>query len=99
MIMQNHITTDWERIKEKPKRVAVQSNARDNSTRVAQTYEAGQLVLIVWNDKDVTRKLRQPTEGLYKILKVYQNGIIKNCQGNYDKVLSIRRIKPYVRAD
>ena len=42
MIMQNCITADWERIKEKPTIAAVKSNARENSTRVAHMYKAGQ---------------------------------------------------------
>ena len=66
--MQNRITADWERIKES---ATVKSNAREKSTRAAHMYEAGQLVLIFWNDKDVTCKLRQRTEYPYKILKVY----------------------------
>ena len=99
MIMQNRITADWERIKEKRMRAAVKSNARENSTRVAHTYEIGQLVLIVRNDKDVTRKLRQPTEGPYEILRVYRNGTVKIRRGNYDEILSIRRIRPFIRAD
>ena len=99
MIMQNRITADWERIKEKRTRAAVKSNARENSTRVAHTYEIGQLVLIVRNDKDVTHKLRQPAEGPYEILRVYRNGTVKIRRGNYDKILSIRRIQPFIRAD
>ena len=71
IIMQNRITPNWERIKEKRTRATVKSNTRENSTIVAHTYKAGQLVLIFQNDKDVTCKLRQPTEGVYKILKVY----------------------------
>ena len=90
--MQNCITANWEGIKEKCTRAAVKSNACENSTRVAHTYESGQLVLIIRNDEDVTCKLRQPTEGPYKILKVYQNRTVKIRQGNYNKVLSIRRI-------
>ena len=97
--MQNRITADWERIKEKRTRAAVKSNAHENSTRVAHTYEIGQLVLIVRNDKDVTRKLRQPTEGPYEILRVYRNGTVKIRRGNYDEILSIRRIRPFIRAD
>ena len=99
MIMQNCITANWERIKEKRTRAAFKSNAHEKITRVAHTYKAGQLVLIVWNDKDITPKLRQPTEGPCKILKVYQNGTVKIRQGNYNKVLSIRCIQHYVHAD
>ena len=49
-------------------------------------------MLIMKNDKNVTCKLRQPTECLYEILKLYRNGTVKICWGNYDKVLSIRHI-------
>ena len=96
--MQNCITPNWEIIKEKRRRAVVKINTRENSTRVAHTYKVGQLILIVQNEDDVTGKLHHPTEGPYKILKVYRNGTLKIGQRN-DKVLSIRCIQSYVCTD
>jgi len=97
MLMHCKVVTDWEHVKQREWSQAKKSNDRENKSRIAHTYKVGDLVLLLRGRSDVNRKLDQPTEGPYGVVRVNKNGTIRIRRGGYQETLSIRRIRPYVR--
>ena len=94
MFMRTKIVVDWESIKNKRLASAQQSNLRENRARIDHTYKIGDFVLIILRD-EINRKMQQPTEGPYQILKVNDNGTVKIKRGSYKETIHVRRLKPY----
>ena len=96
MIMQNVVTADWEKIKLLKSNAAIESNTRENASRLSHNYTVGDKVLILISRDEVKSKMDQPTEGPFAIVKVYpSHGTVKIQRENYQEVIHIRRLKPY----
>ena len=95
MIMQTAVTVNWELIKQRRRELAVVANNRENKSRIEHSYSVDDQVLIILDKKEQGPKLSSPTEGPYKILKLYTNGTVKIQRGSYQEILSVRRLKPY----
>ena len=60
------------------------------------TYNVGDKVLILLDQKEINGKMDQPTEAPYGIIKVNSsNGTVKIVRGNYNDTIHIRRLKSY----
>eukprot|EP00957_Ditylum_brightwellii_P055067 4173978-Ditylum_brightwellii.AAC.1 len=66
------------------------SNKKKNKKRIKHTYSVNDLVLILPTPGETRAKLRRPTKGLYKIVKVYKNGTVKIHRRSYTKTINIR---------
>eukprot|EP00957_Ditylum_brightwellii_P000448 34710-Ditylum_brightwellii.AAC.1 len=77
----------------------IKNNERENEKRLEYEYRVGEYVLIVKSasERRLQRKMNMPTEGPYKILKVFKNGTIK-IQRGYTEKINTRRVKPYKKA-
>ena len=93
--MQISVTVNWEIIKQRRRELAVIANKRENKNRVEHSYSVDDQVLIILDKKEQGPKLSSPTEGPYKILKLYTNCTVKIQRGSYQEILSVRRLKPY----
>ena len=51
-------------------------------------------MLIILRD-EIVRKLQQPTEGPYRVLKVNENGTVRILRGFFEETIHIRRLKPF----
>ena len=95
MIMQNTVIADWGKIKLLKSNAAIESNARENTSRLSHKYMVGDKVLILINKDDVKSKMDQLTEGPFAIVKVYpSHGTVKIQRGAYQEMIHIRRLKP-----
>ena len=94
MLMRTKVVVDWEMIKQRRLKAAQQSNTRENNSRIEHEYKVGDYVLIILRD-EVTRKLEQPTEGPYRVLKVNKNGTVRILRGSFEETIHIRRLKPF----
>jgi len=81
-------------MKQRKREIVVISNDRENKNSIKHGYAVGDLVLIILDKQEHGPKLASLTEGPYKILKTYKNGTIKIQRGNYEEILSVRRLKP-----
>ncbi len=97
MIFRQQIIVDWENIKQQRLQQAAANNDKENKKRVEHTYSVNDLVLIVTpsSERNKQRKLSSPTEGPYRITKVYANGTVRILRGNFEETMSIRRLRPY----
>eukprot|EP00957_Ditylum_brightwellii_P201831 15327414-Ditylum_brightwellii.AAC.1 len=53
------------------------SNKKESKKRIKHTYSVNDLVLMLPMPGKTRAKLRRPTKGLYKIVKIYKNGTVK----------------------
>jgi len=95
MIMQTAIKVNWELVKQRKRELAVIANDRENKNCIQHAFGVGDLVLIILDKQERGPKLASPTEGPYKILKTYMNGTIKIQRGNYEEIISVRRLKSF----
>eukprot|EP00957_Ditylum_brightwellii_P045204 3426810-Ditylum_brightwellii.AAC.1 len=93
--MHAKVKTCWDSIHEARKKLTEDSNKEENTKRIKHTYSVNDLVLIFPTPGKMRAKLRRPTKGLYKIVKVYKNGIVKIQQRSYTKMINIRQLKLY----
>ena len=98
MLFRQRLTLDWEEIKNIRLKQAKANNKKENKKRRDHKYKVGDLVLIVMKDykRKKAPKISSPTNGPHKIVKIYpNNGNVRIQNGNFEEVISIRRLKPY----
>mmetsp|Transcript_126 Transcript_126/g.296 ORF Transcript_126/g.296 Transcript_126/m.296 type:complete len:102 (-) Transcript_126:186-491(-) len=97
MIFRQQIMIDWEKLKQQRLQHASTNNFKENKKRVNHTYSVNDLVLIITpsSERNKQRKLSSPTEGPYRITKVYANGTVRILRGHFEETMSIRRLRPY----
>ena len=96
MILNQTVQVNWETIRNRRERKAVQDNARENTTRREYEYKEGQKCWIVKNRFERKHKLDKPAEGPFEIVQVYRNGTVKLNRNGCMEAISIRRLKPQV---
>ncbi|KAL7465162.1 hypothetical protein ACHAXS_005488 [Conticribra weissflogii] len=101
MIFRQQIIVDWEKMKQQRLQQAAANNDKENKKRVEHTYSVNDLVLIVTpsSERNKQRKLSSPTEGPYRITKVYANGTVRILRGHFEETTSIRRLRPYHKTE
>ena len=67
-------------------------NVRENYGRVTHDYAIGNLVYVEMTS--IYRKIDYKKQGPYIITEVFTNGIVKFQQGQVNKKINIRRLKP-----
>ena len=60
-------------------------------------YKEGDLVLIIVlpYERSMRPKVSNNAEGLYKLIKVFDNGTFRIKRSSYEETISIRRLRPY----
>ena len=84
---------DWEYIRQRRTKAIQKANTAENSKRKSYDYSVGNQVLIL--NTDIQRKLNSPTQGPFRILRVFANGTVSIQRGAVTERLNIRRIAPY----
>jgi len=99
MLLRRKVIIDWQLLKEQRQKQAIANNIKENKNRRPHLYKIGDWVLIVEKQYERAKKakLSSPTEGPYKILKVYTNGNVRIMRGQYEEDISIRRLRPYTK--
>ena len=84
-------------LKEQRRVQALANNKKKNKKRLKHKYKVGDKVLIVLKPYERAKKpkISPPTEGPYKITKVYTNGNVRIARDGYEEDISIRRLRPY----
>eukprot|EP00957_Ditylum_brightwellii_P124017 9453027-Ditylum_brightwellii.AAC.2 len=95
MIMHANAKTCWDSIHEARKKLTEDSSKKENKKRIEHTYSVNDLVLILPTPGKLRAKLRRPTKGLYKIVKVYKNETVKIQQRSNTKMINIHQLKLY----
>jgi hypothetical protein len=93
MVLPIQFQADWARIKLNKQKVIDESNQRENKTRIAHDYQVGDKVLV--DKPGILRKMSQPRDGPYEIVKIHTNGTVRILRGNVTEQINIRRISPY----
>ena len=99
MLLRRKVIIDWQLLKEQRQKQAIANNIKENKNRRPHLYKIGDWVLIVEKQYERAKKpkLSSPTEGPYKILKVYTNSNVRIMRGQYEEDISIRRLRPYTK--
>ena len=63
MLMQCHVTADWESMKQKWIASSCMTLERENTIRIAHKYHIGDRVLLMLSGKEVAHKVDAPTAG------------------------------------
>ena len=95
MIMHSKVKTCWDSIHEARKKMSEDSNEKENKKRIKHNYSVNDLVLILPTPGETRAKLRRPTKGPYKIVKVYKNETVKIQRRSYTETINICQLKPY----
>ena len=75
---------------------AIKNNERENKSRSNHVWKAGQKCLVITRTDERGGKLRKyKHQGPYKILRVYDNGIVKVEKKNFDEIMSTRRLQVF----
>ena len=89
---------DWNELTRKLIRNAKENNKQENKKLIEHTYKKGDLVILFKSTYKQAKgaKLDSPTEGPYKILKVYSNGTVRiQRKVMVMEIINICRIRPY----
>lgn len=93
-ILNTVFEANWQLIKEQKQRMINKNNARENKSRIAHTYKAGDLVLCI--GKPTMAKYGQDMwEGPHLVIKANDNGTVRLKKGAVIETVNIRQIKPY----
>jgi hypothetical protein len=101
MIFHQAVKIDWQLLKDECRKQSTNNNKKENKNRLQHEYKVGDLVLIVEKpyERHKQPKLSSPTQGPYKITRVYDNGNVCIKRGNFYEDISIRRLCPYYKND
>ena len=95
MVVPLTVRIDWAKIVRQRQSARIRSNGQENQNRLEHKYKVGDKVLLIVKPADRKYKLSPPTEGPFRVLKVFDNGTIRIRRGNYNETISIRRVKPF----
>ena len=95
MFMPIATNIDWEKIRERKQKRIDQSNARENSKRIAHKYAAGDLVTV--KRPGIIPKLALPRMGPYKVIRHHEeNGTVTiQTQPFVTDRVNQRRVQPF----
>ena len=95
MVLPIQFQADWARIKLRKQETIDKSNAQENSKRIEHDYQVGDKILL--ERPGIIRKMSQPRNGPYKIIKVHTNGTVRIRRGHITERVNIRRVTPYFK--
>jgi hypothetical protein len=93
MVLPIQFQADWARIKLRKQETIDKSNAQENAKRIDHDYQVGDKVLL--ERPGIIRKMSQPRQGPYEIIKVHTNGTVRIRRGHVTEQVNIRRLTPY----
>ena len=93
MVLPIQFQADWARIKLRKQETIDKSNTQENAKRIAHDYQVGDKVLL--ETPGILRKMSQPRQGPFKIVKVHTNGTVRIRRKNITEQVNIRRLTPY----
>ena len=96
MILNDEVKVNWKAIQQQRENQATKDNNRENNKRKEFQYDVGQKCWIVRNRIEKNRKLEQPTEGPFEIIKTHNNGTVSISRNGYNETINIRRLKPFI---
>lgn len=92
MILQTNIETDMELVRQRRQRAITQNTARENRSRIAHRYKAGDQVLILTQKLDQKLKLH---EGPYDVLGYSKaHGTLHIRRRHYTDSINVRLVRP-----
>ena len=95
MIINATYLANWKFIKSKQQSQTIKNNLRENASRSDHEYRINDYVYIKTSS---LRKLKQPHQGPYKIIRVIANGTVALQKShNVTERINIRRLHPAVR--
>ena len=96
--MVTHQTTisNWDLICKKKRIVQIKNNERENKNRSNHVWKKGQKCLIITRTDERSDKLRKyKHKEPHRILRAYDNNIVKVEKKNFNKIMSTRRLRLY----
>ena len=93
MVLPIQFQADWARIKLRKQETIDKSNKQENAKRIAHDYQVGDKVLL--ENPGILRKMSQPCQGPFKIVKVHTNGTVRIRHKNITEQVNIHCLMPY----
>ena len=95
MFFPTKYVANWKHMKTSRVKQLEKGRDRENSRRLLHKYKPGQQILIRHDmDGQVRGKMRNPTSGPFKILRVL-GGTLEIDKRGYKEKINIRRVQPY----